>query len=535
MSQEILETGKPLSQCVLWRIQEESFRTSGIDAWEQIPSYPTTNPFIADAYAELIVAFLLDSRDRLVAGEPVYIVELGAGTGRFGFHVLKELDRKRRHYAALDDITPVYVLTDIASKNVRFWEDHEAFRPYRERGLVDFALHHPDVEREVKLRAAGTTLAPGRLANPLIAVANYVFDAQRQDLFRVADGGLEEVRLTISRDGSKHDPARPPSVDQLVVAESYAPAPVPYYGDPRLDSILDHYVLNLDLASVIFPIGAFDSIRNLEALAGGDLVLLASDKGFTHMGYMSGHWEHRFSLHGDLCLSYMVNFHAIRRHAEEAGGSALFTSDDSLFLQTVMTLPPPPPGGRYERCRHQFEERVARRNAINDLYDVQQLVPGAEPVEDPKVRLRRCLALVRLCNFDPIAYRTCGNEIAAALEKLLEREEGAAELADALLEATDRVRENYYLVNGDDRDVLYAMGTVYCSLGKYDLCIETFRRCVDLFGEDAFSLYYIASAHEMLEAYDVALDHYERGHALDPTCEATAAGLKRMNVQLRRV
>jgi tetratricopeptide (TPR) repeat protein len=536
MAQEILETGKPLSKSILWQIQEDSFRSSGIDAWEQIPAYPTTNPFIADVYARLIVAYLLDSIAHLAPEEPVYILELGAGTGRFGFHCLAEVERRRRYFAALEGVKVVYVLTDIAEKNVRFWEEHDGFRAFREAGQVDFALFHPDRERTVELRAAQTRLAPGMLKNPLIVISNYVFDSMRQDLFRVAGGGLEEVRLSISREVPEVDPA-PPSVDQLVVEQTPVTAAVDYYGDARLDSILRHYVESLEEGSILFPVAAFDCIRNLEALAGGaGLVLLSSDKGFSHMGYMSGHWEHTYSLHGGVCLSYMVNYHAIRHYVEEGGGVSFFTADDDLFLQTLMSiLPARPAAGGYELCRYGFEEALGRQNQINDLYNIQQYIAAYEPPEDPKARLHRCLSIVRLCRNDPVVYQSCGEEIGKAVDELIARDGHVGELAGTLLEVTDRVRENHYLVNSADRDVLQTVGSIYYSLERYDRCVEAFERAVELFGPDAYSLYFIASCHEVAESYDAALETYERGAALDPSCELTQAGLKRMRLLTKRV
>lgn len=132
--QKILESDVRLSECLLWRLQEEYFQESRIAAWKQVPFYITSNPFIARAYAEVLVAFLLDYGPHLDPDEPVYILELGGGTGAFAFYLIKELQTQKGSFAAVDRLSLKYVLTDLAEKNVVFWEAHEKLRAFRESG-----------------------------------------------------------------------------------------------------------------------------------------------------------------------------------------------------------------------------------------------------------------------------------------------------------------------------------------------------------------------------------------------------------------
>ncbi len=83
------------SRSPLWALQERYFAESGIEAWRQgaVPHYITSNPTLANSYAEIIFAARRD-QERLGPGkEPVYVCELGAGSGRFAFHFLKRLTR----------------------------------------------------------------------------------------------------------------------------------------------------------------------------------------------------------------------------------------------------------------------------------------------------------------------------------------------------------------------------------------------------------------------------------------------------------
>ena len=95
---EPLEEPKPLSQSVLWSLQRAYFERAGIAAWSAgaVPMWVTSNPFIAAAYARVVRAFLHDweagpGGSALDPGQPVYVVELGAGSGRFAYHFLRRL------------------------------------------------------------------------------------------------------------------------------------------------------------------------------------------------------------------------------------------------------------------------------------------------------------------------------------------------------------------------------------------------------------------------------------------------------------
>ena len=98
MTGEVLEKTKhviakkqPFSESSLWELQQNYFAQRGVNAWRsgQVPHYVSSNPRLANSYAEIVIALWQDQQ-RLAfgtePGEPIYIVELGAGSGRFAFH-----------------------------------------------------------------------------------------------------------------------------------------------------------------------------------------------------------------------------------------------------------------------------------------------------------------------------------------------------------------------------------------------------------------------------------------------------------------
>src|SRR5690242_11313763 len=94
--QIILGDKQRLSESILWRLQANFFAQRGIDAWREgiVPHYISSNPFIANAYAQVAFGFLKDCQatsDGLDRSQPIYIVELGTGSGRFAYHLYTKL------------------------------------------------------------------------------------------------------------------------------------------------------------------------------------------------------------------------------------------------------------------------------------------------------------------------------------------------------------------------------------------------------------------------------------------------------------
>ena len=73
-------------------------------------------------------------------------------------------------------------------------------------------------DRELKLFHSGKTLGPNSLRNPVVAIANYVFDTLRQDAFRLVEGQLQEATVALYTEG-------PPAQTAVPGAEGAPAAP----------------------------------------------------------------------------------------------------------------------------------------------------------------------------------------------------------------------------------------------------------------------------------------------------------------------
>ncbi|HLJ29314.1 MAG TPA: hypothetical protein VKY85_21585 [Candidatus Angelobacter sp.] len=89
-----LETDVPLSQSVIWRLQREFYVQRGLKAWteDMVPNFITNNPFIAEIYARIVFSFLTDcAGPEPSPANPLRILELGAGVGKFSYLFLRHL------------------------------------------------------------------------------------------------------------------------------------------------------------------------------------------------------------------------------------------------------------------------------------------------------------------------------------------------------------------------------------------------------------------------------------------------------------
>jgi hypothetical protein len=93
--QKIIDADRPLSQSLIWQIQRAYFLENGMQAWQEdvVPSSISSNPVMARAYSQILFGYLHDCFAAARTGnfaldetQPIYIVELGAGSGRLAHH-----------------------------------------------------------------------------------------------------------------------------------------------------------------------------------------------------------------------------------------------------------------------------------------------------------------------------------------------------------------------------------------------------------------------------------------------------------------
>jgi len=255
----VLQAHVPLSSSILWRMQARYYEEAGAGAWESgtVPSWVGANAASAAAYAAAAIAAWRDlaARGALVAGQPLRVLEVGAGSGKFGYLLARALAERAPCLAVPPLGSPppriVVILTDASAANVAAWAANPALAALAAAGLVDFAhlaAGGIDGGGSVTLQVSGEVLTPDVLArgNPLLLVANYLLDSLPSDVYRVVqweadDAGVARALLQAgllsvgSARATEPDPTHPDVLRRLdndwlfadVAAGSLVPAALP--------------------------------------------------------------------------------------------------------------------------------------------------------------------------------------------------------------------------------------------------------------------------------------------------------------------
>lgn len=359
----LLEERQRLSKSVLWDIEEYIYTNLAEDAWTQpdgfVPFFMTSNALIAKQYADIVIGFLRDCHREgegfnLDQERCFYIVECGAGFGRFGFLFIRYFFETIAKLPYLK-LRVKYVLTDIAQGNLEFWKQHTALQEFIENGQVDFALYNPILDSEIKLVVSGAVLSSESVQNPIVFIGNYFFDTVGNDFFHVSNGQLQEGLISLySTEIAKaelHNIKTSNGLESSYTFRDVAEVDNYYPGDPFSLSILKHYQKTLSDQTFLMPIDAFKILSNFTKLSSNQFMMLTTDRGMATSNDFYTGAEIGLALHTSFSLP--VNFDAIKHGMEQKGGfvklpkenepnfvlASIFSSGDaSQFSDTLLAF-----------------------------------------------------------------------------------------------------------------------------------------------------------------------------------------------------
>lgn len=505
-----IESPRRLSQSSLWEIQRRYFEEEGVSAWSSgaVPHYITSNPYIAGAYARMIQAYLRDVQVELLDDEPVYIIELAAGSGRFGYHCVRALNDLLRGDDLPQQRNFVYVMTDLAEANVGFWDRHEKLQAYVDAGLLDFARFDVETDREILLRKSGTLLTFDRAAaNPVIVIANYCFDSLRQDVFAVQDGKIHEglVSLWAEDDRLRPEEARSDALRFIELKYDYKQLKSDdYYGDPDLDGILGAYAGRLGDTVVGFPESTLRFLQELRRFSGDRLLLLTGDKGFANEEDLLDRREPEIVLHGS--FSMMVNYHAIGEYLRRHGGDLWNPPQLCASLNVCAGVLG---NAVFAESRRVFQEEFVRRNPDDYYYMRKNFTPvpilpqdaaNPEMVPEPRPDLAGMLGYLRYGGWDAEAFLSVFAPLREAVKAADARERRE------VWYVLRNVWEQYYAI-GEERDLAFHIGIILHEMEFYPEAVRFFERSRQRHGADPHTVYDIAVCYYHLRDFERSLKY----------------------------
>ncbi len=463
----------PLSQSALWPDMARHYTEAGPQIWSQIPCMATNNPFLAEQTADLILTCIAELAEsgQLTSGEPVIILELGAGLGRFGYHVLKRL-----HDRGADATQLVYVLSDRVPRNLDFWRQQPQLVPFLRAGLLDFANFDWLENRPLHLSQRAVTLQPS--GNPVFLIANYVLDTLPQDYFKVENqlGYLGHI---------PHSTTVPPhlpgntyvSMSQLGVTTEYRPWFCPTNPSPR-DQVLDYWCREIQEGLLLVPTGGLQGLDLALKLLGERLILIAHDKGFSRHGDLYALQESGFTSHGPVC-SFTVDYRSIACFCKIHGGDAHHSDLESTLTPAFFTL------GLNLRQLPRTHAWLHARDLAFSPFDLVNLLP--DPSMIPLLSFDAILTLLKASRFDPELFVS----LAGRLQELLPTEPLAK--VNALLSLLPKLEANTYItpVSGDFHLIA---GTLYLGLGYGREALEYLFKSLAAKGSNEIICFQIANA-----------------------------------------
>ncbi|ACJ20411.1 hypothetical protein [Coxiella burnetii] len=318
----ILEEKTRMSQSLLWDFQRQYYYKQGPQAFaNQVPFYVTCNPFIANVYAELIFSFIRDwiKQHPQSVQSPFYVLELGAGSGRFSFYTIKRLCELLDE-AGMKSIALKYVMSDFSRNSLDFWLNHPALTPYVQRGVLDFVLFDIEKDKDIPLRKDNSD----PLTNPLVVIANYIFDTIMQDCFYVENKQLHESLLTVTTRKSNTQDGRVLDMEKVNVNYTNHRIGDNYYNNADIDGVLMSYKEIINKRPFTFPVFALQLLQKLMALSQNRIFLISADKSYCTVDELMTSNYPQFVFHGSFSMT--VNMHAIALFFERLGGGAFFQS-----------------------------------------------------------------------------------------------------------------------------------------------------------------------------------------------------------------
>lgn len=490
------------SKSILWKLQKRYFSEKGIEAWSsgEVPHYITNNVFISNSYAELIMAFLEDTNCvNAAVVKPFYVLELGAGSGRFAYHFLNQFTKiSEKKGLSLNNFR--YILTDISDKNIEFWINHPKFQPFFQQRVLDVGFYDVTKNAEIYLYLARETLSPYQLDNPLIVIANYFFDSIPQELiyFRQQVGYQCFVHFN-SSDFSEKNISE--IIKELSFDIEHEEIQENFFDDPHLQKLLIEYSKKLNEAYVLFPSDGIKCIEQLSSLSKNGLLLLLADKGITEMTHWEGEPVPELMCHGSFSLK--VNFHAIKQYFQLKGGRTWISTKNWEHMYVGCFAM----GGqnwKYSQLKKTFSKCVNEFGPI-DYYKLTKEINN----KIAQLSFDEIICYLETYYLDSHQYVKCLPRLIELVRNCIPKEK------EQLSELIEKIWDRYYPIM-EEIDLAYYTACLFYEMDYYEQAITYFDRSIKYYGKFSGTLYNKAVCHNFIGESKTAIVLLEKVLSTEP-------------------
>jgi tetratricopeptide (TPR) repeat protein len=492
------------------------------------------------------------SKMPLDRNEPLYIIELGAGSGKFSYFMLKALEEMKSVLDfPFDKI--VYVMTDFTENNFKFWHNHPALKKYFESGRLDAAICNATEDREITLWKSGKVLGPGCSVNPICIVANYLFDTLYHDIFQVENNVLSEGLVsTGSKLPEEPDPLHPDIIQRLDNHYKYLAINTNYYKDEEGDELHFQRILHwykdffgprAGGASFLLPVGALRALRRLTKFGNGRAIVLSGDKGNNHPEQFAGIMDPHIAVHGSFSL--MVNYHAIGAWFTSKGGFALHNPQEEASLKVscfVLDREDPTNASpmkdamwvgddfnirdevrshAYAHLKYAFHESSSVFGP-NDFFVLQKSIK--EDIPNPP--LRTVVSLLKLGDWDPDVFYKFRDVI------LNQAPSCGINFRKDLCRGIPKVWENYFIMDMD-KDIAFEIGRFYYGIRDYAQALKFYSISKETVGDHHVTSHNQGLCFYSLGQVETSLDFFKHSMGLNGDYEKARSWTEKVTKELK--
>lgn len=482
---------KYLSKSILWQQMQKYYEQLGPDAWQEdiVPYQITTNKLLAHLYTTLINSAIYDhvNESKKTETETFYILELGAGHGKFSFYICKFLE----FFNLYNKFKIVYIASDISPKNIAAWQNHPQLQKYINNQQLDFAKFNAETDQEIYLINSKKTIKPQSLNNPMFIIANYIFDSLANDAFKYENNQLFATIIDLSANNKSF------SFESFKYKYSYELINDDYYDKSIFNQILLEYKNQLKNGSFLIPIGALQAIENIKNFSKQHTIFLVADKGNIDIVDFIQIEDPNIAVHGS--ISFMVNFHAIETFFALTGGSSMITPNSYTDLQIGCFIT----NNNINSNKHNLLKFIATQA----LYDVnpQNLINlcYANDQINSWHNLDQILAVLAVSKWDPDLFYDLSDQLLAFTEKLIKKKQFNMEQEHAISCGLKLVWECFFKLE-KNQDLPFVLANIYYAIEEFELALKFFEISIEEFGETVEAWHNIALCYYSLEKYSLA-------------------------------
>ena len=479
----LYEPFTPFSKSIIWELQRNFFNNEGIQAWNgQVPFYVSSNKLIANHYTHIISSFIQDlSLKNQEFKSPIHIIELGAGSGKFSFHLIKQLFNILKDLNWTNNIK--YIISDVSQKNIDHLKNHSQLETFFQQGILDIGILDLESSSDtIKLQYSEQELHMSQIDAPVCLIGNYVLDSIKNDCFQIKNNELHNM-LIQTRLQKPLLNGHPPNITDCTFDFEPIKIPTDYYSHPKFNRILSNYVNNISNSSILFPISFLNFLDRMFLNNQHPLLFLCGDKGHAKLLELDYISAPHISSHGSISL--MTNFHAISHFFELNNG---FSIDQKLSQSFKTQL---------------FYKGDTPINYTKQMYNA--LFNGLNPgnflplknelkINKDNLTLDTIFSLIETSYFDPDIYYDFHNAITNKLSKATHRQLNNLEII------LDTVTDNFFSLPFGT-NILSSLANNYYILAKYEKALQLYNKSLFYFEADYNILFNMALCHFSLNDF----------------------------------